>query len=350
MSTRVERAWQRVPSGAAAFLVTSPVNVRYLTGFESSNAALLVAAGRTQLFTDGRYVEAASALGGVEVERVGRDLAAELGQRLPALVQGNVAFEADDLTVSRHAALAAGGADLLPTTGLVASVRAVKEASELDRIRRAAAILTSAFERFAAGPLIGRTERELAWQLRATMHELGADDVAFDPIVASGPNAALPHHQPGDRQVRPGETLLLDAGCTVAGYRSDCTRTFATGDLPPELERAYSVCLDAQQAALEAVGPGAQGRALDAIARSAIAAAGYEVMHGLGHGVGLDIHEEPRLSETSESTLEAGNVVTVEPGVYLPGVGGVRIEDLVVVHAEGLEVLTPYPKVLQVVG
>jgi Xaa-Pro aminopeptidase len=351
VTARLERLQERLAEQAAeALLVTSATNVRYLTGFASSNAALLATAERVWLLTDGRYVEAAGGVGGVEVIRAERDLYADLGHRLPELVSGAVGFESEHVTVAQHARLSGEGATLVETRKVVEGLRAVKDETELDAIRRSAAVLNEAFERFARERTVGRTEAELAWWLERTIRELGAEGVSFQPIVASGPNAALPHHHPGPRVVGAGETLLVDAGALVDGYCSDCTRTFATGELPPALARAYEVCLDAQRRSLERVVPGETGVDVDSIARSHLREHGYEVMHGLGHAVGLDIHEEPRLSDTSTDTLTAGNVVTVEPGVYLGGVGGVRIEDLVIVGEAGAEVLTPFTKELVVLA
>jgi Xaa-Pro aminopeptidase len=348
--TRLERAQERVPDACAALLVTNPVNVRYLTGFASSNAALLVDRARVRLFTDGRYVEAARAVEGVELVHAERDLARHLGERLATLVDGPVAFEAAHLVVARYARIGASGVELVPTEGVVEALRAVKDAAELDAIRRSAALLDEAFERLARERFTGRTEAELAWWIERTIRELGAEAISFPPIVGSGPNGALPHHHPGGRVIGAGETVVVDAGAVVDGYCSDCTRTFATGDVPPALERAYSVCLEAQRRSLEAVAAGASCPALDGIARAVLVEHGYEVQHGLGHAVGLEIHESPRLADTSTDTLAAGNVVTVEPGVYLAGLGGVRIEDLVVVTADGCEVLTPVTKELVRVG
>ena len=188
------------------------------------------------------------------------------------------------------------------------------------------------------------------WWVERTLREEGADAMAFDPIVGSGPNAALPHHHPGSRAIGPNETVIVDAGAKVDGFCSDCTRAFATGELPDDLRRAYAVCESAQAAALAEVRPGADARELDAIARGEIEAAGYEVLHGLGHGVRRDIHELPVLRPSAEGALAVGNVVTLEPGVSLPDRGGVRIEDLVIVTEEGAEVLTPFTKELVTVA
>jgi Xaa-Pro aminopeptidase len=298
------------------------------------------------LFTDGRYIQAAREVAGVEAVHAERDLFSDLAQRLPTLVAGPIAFEADYMTVSQHDKLAGGGVTLVPTTKLVERLRAVKEPGELDAVRRSAELLNAAFERLASEQVTGRTEAELAWWLERTIRDLGAEAVSFAPIVASGPNAALPHHRPGSRVVQVGDTLLVDAGALVDGYCSDCTRTFAVGELSEPLRRAYDVCLDAQAQSLAAVAAGAACQSVDAVARGIIREHGYEVMHGLGHGVGLAIHEEPRLADTSTDELAVSNVVTVEPGVYLSGMGGVRIEDLVIVGENGAEVLTPFTKEL----
>lgn len=346
--TRLARLAAELPVlGVDALLVTNATNVRYLSGFQSSNAFLVVEPERTLLLTDGRYVEAARAVAGVEVVELTHEPPGDLTGRLGEIVRGRIGFEAASMTVARHAKLLAAGLDLVAVDGAVERLRAVKEPGELDAIRASARVLDQAYERLALEPVVGRTEAELAWWLERTLHDLGAEDVAFDPIVASGPNAAQPHHHPGQRRVQPDETLLVDAGCVVDGYCSDCTRTFATGSLPAELVRAYELCLETQVASLAEVRAGAAGAAVDAVARERIAGAGYTVFHNLGHSLGLDIHEDPRLAKGSDAVLEAGNVVTVEPGVYLPGLGGIRIEDLVVVTDDGAEVLTPFTKELR---
>ena len=347
MSERLKRLRAELERvGAATFLVTDPTNVRWLTGFQSSNAAVLVGRDRTILLTDGRYITAAREVERVEAVQAERDVAAYLGAHLAELAESPVAFEADQLTVAAHAAIAEGGAELLATTRVVKTLRAVKDEAERDAVRRAARVLHDAFVRLAREPFVGRTEAEVAWWMERAIRDEGAADVAFDVIVASGPHAAAPHHHPGDRAIGRGETVIVDAGAKVAGYCSDCTRTFATGPLPDELRRAYASTLAAQESSLAAVRPGIAARDVDAIARGQLSEDGFEVLHGLGHGVGLDIHELPVLNHVSDETLAEGNVVTVEPGVYLPGLGGVRIEDLVIVTATGTEVLTPFTKEL----
>ena len=344
--TRLERLRARLEE---PLLVTKAVNVLYLCGLRSSNAALLVEPdGPTRLYTDFRYVEKARAVEGVELVETKRTVVKDLAE----LLSGTIGFEAAHVSYDAHRTLAAGGLELVPRLGLVEELRAVKDEEELTAIRRAAELADEAFARLAASPFLGRTERDLAWQLERTFRELGADASSFEAIVAAGPNGALPHANPGDRVVERGQLVVVDGGCMTGGYCSDCTRTYATGPLPDELARAYEACLAAQLAALEAVLPGAEGVAVDAVARDAIGGAGFgeAFAHGLGHGVGLEIHEAPTLSTLSTDTLVVGNVVTVEPGIYLPGLGGVRIEDLAVVREGGPEVLTHLPKELTEVG
>jgi Xaa-Pro aminopeptidase len=324
-------------------LVSAGANVRYLTGFSSSNAALLVEPDRLRLFSDFRYSDAGRAVDGVEYVETNRNLYAGLAE----LLSGRIGFEANDVTYAQYEALAAGDVELVPRRGLVEALRAVKEESELNAIREAAAITSEAFERFANERFTGRTERALAWSLDELFHELAAGP-AFETIVAGGANGARPHSRPSDRVFEPGETIVIDAGARVDGYCADCTRTFATGQLPERLGEAYATCLEGQEAGLKSVRAGTSGVEADAAARSVIESAGYgkEFGHGLGHGVGLDVHEAPRLSRESEDTLAAGNVVTIEPGIYLSGLGGIRIEDLVVVNDDGPEVLTTVSKEL----
>ena len=341
MTDRVERLRASLEE---PLLVSDPTNLRYLTGFESSNAALLVEPERLRLFADFRYAYAGRAVEGVEFEETSRALYPDLAARL----RGRIAFELEALTVARHGVLAGGGLELVPRSGLVERLRAVKDESELDAIRRATEITNEAYARLAEERFVGRTEREVAWRMDVLLRELGGHGLAFETHVGAGPNAARPHAVAGDRPIGAGETVIVDAGAVVDGYCSDCTRTFATGPLPDELARAYEVCLAGQQAGLGAARAGASAREVDAAARERIAENGFGEAfgHGLGHGVGLLAHEAPALRPESSDTLAAGNVVTVEPGIYLPGLGGIRIEDLVVVTADGPEVLTTFTKEL----
>ena len=323
-------------------LVSNLVNIRYLVGFESSNAALVVEPDQVRLFSDFRYAELGRAVEGVEFVETKRSLYAALGE----LLEGRIGFEAEDLTYGRWETLSAGGVELVPRRGLVEELRAVKDDAELEAVRRAAALTSEAYARFSEERFAGRTERELAWRLDELFHELGAEAPAFETIVASGPNSARPHARPSDRKVGAGETIVVDAGVRLDGYCSDCTRTFATGSLPERLQEAYAVCLEAQVAGLDAVRAGATGVAVDGAARRVIDEAGFGEAfgHGLGHGVGLDVHEAPRLAKESGDTLAAANVVTVEPGIYLEGLGGIRIEDLVIVGEDGPEITTGFTK------
>jgi Xaa-Pro aminopeptidase len=331
----------------APLLVTKPVNVLWLTGLDSSNAAVLVEPDRLRIFTDFRYLEKARETG-IEVFEIPRALFG----KLPELLPKRVAFESESLVHASWAALDAAGIETIPTKQLLESIRAVKEPGELDAVRRAAAITNEAFALLAEQPFVGRTERELAWWVERTMRDLGAEDVAFPPIVAAGANGALPHASPGERTIEPGQTVVVDAAAKVDGYNSDCTRTFATGTLPDELARSYDACLAGQLAGLEATQSGRPGRDVDAVARDAIADAGYGELfsHGLGHGVGMEIHEQPTMRPESEDVLATDGVVTVEPGIYHPGLGGIRIEDLVIIGENGPDVLTSFPKALVTVG
>jgi Xaa-Pro aminopeptidase len=319
-------------------LVTDATNVLYLTGFKSSNAALLVDGERVQLFTDFRYADAAREVAGAEFVQTARWVLKDLAGRL----SGRIGFESSSMTYEGFETLRDGGLELVPRSGLVERLRAVKDERELEAIRRACAITDRVFERLAEEPLAGRTEREVSWTIQQLFHDEGADEVAFEAVVGSGPNAAKPHARASDREIGRGETVVVDTGCCVDGYSSDYTRTFATGPLPGELREAYAVCAEAQQAGLDAIAAGVSGVEADAAARRVIGATRFEGMfgHGLGHGLGLLVHEAPRLSPESSDVLEPGNVVTVEPGIYLSGIGGIRIEDDVVVVDGGIENLT----------
>jgi Xaa-Pro aminopeptidase len=337
--TRVERLQASLEE---PLLVSNLVNVRYLVGFESSNAALVVEPERVRLFSDFRYAELGRSVEGVEFVETKRSLFDALAE----LLEGRIGFEADHVTYARWETLGNGGLELVPRRGLVEKLRAVKDAAEQEAVRNAAALTSEAYARFADERFVGRTERDLAWRLEELFHELGAQAPAFETIVAAGPNGARPHARPGDREIGAGETVVIDAGAKLDGYCADCTRTFATGSLPERLSEAYAVCLDAQLAGLQAVRAGTTGVEADGAARAVIddAGLGEAFGHGLGHGVGLDVHEAPRLSRESSDTLASDQVVTVEPGIYLEGLGGIRIEDLVIVRENGAEITTGFTK------
>lgn len=331
-------------------LVTDATNVRYLTGFESTNCALLVEpSGGTTLYTDFRYAEAARAVENVEFVQTRRDVETALASLLAGK---RVGFEALRISYSQWETIGAGGVELVATRGLVESLRAVKDEAELGVIRQAAALSDAVYAALVEERFVGRTEAELAWWVERTFRESGAEGLAFGTIVASGENGARPHAHAGDSIIEAGTLVTVDMGCVVDGYRSDCTRTFATGPLSPQLTEVQQLVAQAQLDGLAAVRAGASGGDVDAASRTAIAAAGYAEAygHGLGHGVGLDIHEAPTLRPESPDVLAPGNVVTVEPGLYVPGTGGCRIEDLVVVTGDGCEILTSFGKELIVVA
>ena len=247
MNGRVERLRAEMERlEIASFLISNPVNVRYLTGFESSNAFVLVKHEDVVLMTDGRYGEGARAVEGVEARIVERDFLPGVATELRRLAEAPVAFESDHVTVARHADLLSTGVELVPLAAVPMMLRAVKEPAELDAIRRAAQVVDAVLARLALESVVGKTEADLAWWIVCAIHEEGADDISFEPIVGSGPNAALPHHHPCDRELGADETVVVDLGARVDGYCSDCTRTFATGELSEALREAYAVCASAQ--------------------------------------------------------------------------------------------------------
>jgi Xaa-Pro aminopeptidase len=356
--SRAERlAGSVAERGIDALLVTELVNVRYLTGYTGSNGIAIVGPGMRRFLTDFRYA--------TQVERevpdewsraiVVQELMTAVPERLPEGTT-RLGFDDADLSVRAHAKLAEALSDveLVAAGGMVEALRAVKDDLEVARIRAAAQLADDALEEVLEQGLVGRTEREVAFALEMAMRRRGADELSFGSIVAAGDNGALPHASPRDVRIPPDVLVTIDWGARHEGYCSDCTRTFATGEAIGDDARAvYALVQRAQQAALNAVRPGPTGKEIDAVAREIIDAAGHaeHFGHGLGHGVGLAVHEGPRLSRRGgDAALEAGNVVTVEPGVYLPGDLGVRIEDLVVVTPDGHDVLSTLPKDLRVVG
>jgi Xaa-Pro aminopeptidase len=356
VSSRADRLVELLPEAEIdLLLVTDLVNLRYLTGYTGTNGLALIGPRTRTFVTDFRYVEQAAEEVDPAFERVRapQDLLEPLGDLLPA-GDLRLGFEDDQMSVRRHARLR----ELLPervapvgVAGLVERLRAIKEPGEIERIRAASAIADQALERLLSDGLIGRTEREAALSLEVTMRELGAQRPSFDTIIAAGPHGALPHARPRDVAIEPGQLVVIDWGAELDGYCSDCTRTVATGELGDQAHEVYALVRAAQLAGVEAVRAGSGGRDIDGVARGVIERGGHgeRFGHGLGHGVGLEVHEAPRLSQRSEDELKAGNVVTVEPGIYLPGVLGVRIEDLVVVTEQGCEILTSVPKELRTV-
>ena len=331
--------------------VSELINVRYLTGFSGTNGACLVGEDEFIFFTDFRYTERAAQEVGEEWERPGAER--ELIPQIAARMRGRVGFEDAKLSVrslGRLEAAVSEGVKLLPAGDLVEELRARKEPEEIERIAAAAELADEVYRWALDRGLTGRTEREIARACEARIRELGAEP-SFPPIVAAGDNGALPHAEPGERDIAEGELVVFDMGAELEGYCSDCTRTYATGEPEDKAREIYELVRSAQAAALDAVRAGAVAKEVDAVSRDLIEAAGHgeRFGHGTGHGVGLEVHEGPRLATSSEDELAEGNVVTVEPGVYLPGRFGVRIEDLVVVTADGHRNLSGLPKDLQLV-
>jgi Xaa-Pro aminopeptidase len=324
-------------SDADAALITTPVNVRYLTGLASSNAALLMPAdGPPLLATDFRYTGAAerdcpdlTLLNARNVEPALADVARDAGLR-------RLGFEAQEMTVERHAAFAQpGDLELIPLGPMVEALRVTKDEGEIALVARACAITGAAFDRVVTQIRAGMTERELAVLIERAMVDAGAEKPAFDTIVASGPNGAIPHHAPAGRRFEPGDMITIDCGARYAGYHADMTRTVVLGPPAGWQQEIYALVAAAQQAGIDAAVPGAATADVDAVARDMIKAAGYgeQFGHGLGHGVGLEIHEAPQLGVAKPGTLGDRVPITVEPGIYLPGMGGVRIEDTLVVRS-----------------
>jgi Xaa-Pro aminopeptidase len=345
---RLERAIGE--RGLDRLLVTDLLNVRYLTGFTGTNGACICGPGVRVFLTDFRYTERAEAeVEGWETVTVTADWLKGIAEHL----EGKVGFEDDHMAVRVFEKLkekAGEGVELLAAGGSVEGLRRVKDAEELAKIREASKLADEVWAWSLERGLAGRAEREVAAAAEARIRELGGEP-SFPAIVAAGPNGALPHAEPGAREIGRGELVVFDMGARVDGYCSDGTRTFATGDPGEEGRGVYETVLAAQLASLEAVRPGAKGEDVDAVARRIIEEAGHgdAFGHGLGHGVGLEVHEAPRLSPRSDDVLAPGEVVTVEPGVYLPGRLGVRIEDFVVVAEDGSENLSTLPKDLQIV-
>jgi Xaa-Pro aminopeptidase len=337
-----------------ALLVTGLVNVRWLCGFTGSNAAAVVGRdGLRRFLTDFRYLTQSAEEVDDRFEReIGTDLLELAVQRLPV---GKLGYDDAQMSVKTHAKLAgllSDEVELVEAGGLVERLRMIKDSGELDKIREAAQLADRALTEVLERGLVGRTERDVAIDLMFTMMKLGAEAPSFEPIVAAGPHGALPHADPRDVEIPADTFVVIDWGAQLDGYASDCTRTFSTGEIDPRDAEVYETVLRAQEAALAAVRPGPIGREIDAVARDIIDAAGHaeHFGHGLGHAVGIEVHEEPRLSKQGVTPLEAGMVLTVEPGIYVPGAVGVRIEDLIAVTEDGCEILNGLPKHLQTVG
>lgn len=337
---------------AGAFVVTALPNIRYLSGFTGSNAALLVAGHRTLLFTDPRYEIQASQEADCEVKIAKGPLTKELLKWARRLQLKSLAFEQNRISFEDFQLLKQGaqGIRLKPLARIVEKLRTFKSATEIAAIRRSVELNSAALEQALRHFRSSMTERDLAAEIGYRMRRLGADHEAFETIVASGKRSALPHAQPTRHPIQPNQLLLVDMGATVAGYASDMTRTHAVGNATAQARRMYRAVLESQLAAIDAVRPGVSCSEVDRAARGVLRAHRLDdfFVHSTGHGLGLEIHEAPRLGRKEKTKLQPGMAVTIEPGVYAEGISGVRIEDTVVVTSTGCEVLTPTVKELVV--
>jgi len=333
----------------------SPATNQYLADFRGTTSAIIVTPDEARFLCDFRYTEQAQeqVKGGYVIEEIKGSFVKRVGERLAAMGVKPVAFEPQYMSVDQLRALeSAADTEFIPDNALVSALRMVKDAGEIAQLREASALAEGVLADLKAELREGLTERELAARFEYEFKRRGASGASFDTIALFGSRSSLPHGEPGDRALTEGDVVLLDFGCRLNGYCSDLTRTYAFGTIPPSWFQAiYDLTLTAQRNALESLRAGVSCRDVDAAARDIISDAGYgsHFGHGLGHGVGIEIHEGPRLNPESDVTLEAGMVVTVEPGVYLPDQGGVRIEDLVAVTEDGCDILSSTPKELELI-
>ncbi|MGE5559794.1 MAG: M24 family metallopeptidase [Chloroflexota bacterium] len=352
MATRLSKLRSRLSEqGLEAMLVTNPLNRAYMSGFNGSAGVLLISQDTALLFTDFRYIERATAQAPeYKVIRHATPMSKSIQEALAEHGIKQLGYEQDHVTVGSYEGYrtAFSGVELVPTSGLIEGLRQYKDADELDKMRRAAAIADAAYIHILKYIKAGVTERDVALELEFFMRKNGAEKLAFDVIPASGPRGSLPHAEATGRVLQDGDLITMDFGCVYEGYCSDITRTVGIGNISDKQREIYRIVLDAQLAALKACRAGISGRELDAVARDIITEAGYgeNFGHSLGHGVGREVHELPRSSPTADGVLEPNMIVTIEPGIYIPDWGGVRIEDTVVVLPDGCERLTKSTKEL----
>jgi Xaa-Pro aminopeptidase len=328
-----------------AVLIGQPENRYYLSGFTGSAGWLIISAEKAIMATDFRYFEQVGQQApGFELAKIEKKFSDLLPVVLADVGVQRLGFESQHLTVDQWQVLSesAEGVEWVPQKDTVEAIRAVKDESEIEALRRSTALTDAAFAHLLEVIMPGMTEVEAAWEIESYMRSHGANKVAFDLIVAAGPNGARPHARPGDHAIQPGEPIVIDIGSKVDGYCSDMTRTICLGEPSAEYLEVWNIVLQAQEAALTTICAGISGVQADAAARDLIVAAGYGEYfgHGLGHGVGLAVHEKPGAGKLSEDILEASMSLTVEPGIYIPGQFGVRIEDLIIIREEGIEILT----------
>lgn len=337
--------------GDRAFLTRDLPTIRYLTGFSGSNGTLLVAGGTTVLITDGRYQDQARLETDDVTIVIERDAMAAVVAAVVALRPGPLSVDAA-FSISDAERLRESGIEVMPVGSFIREVRAVKDSREIEALARACSITARALHALTTDIAVGESEVQVARRLEGLFGDFGADDRAFSTIVAAGPNSAIPHHRPTTRALHKGDLLVIDCGAMVDGYHADMTRTYVVGVEPlPWQQEIHEIVQEAQQAAMSAATAGARACDVDGAARAVIAAAGFgdAFIHGTGHGVGLQIHEPPMLTPGSADSISAGSPITIEPGIYLPGRGGVRIEDTIVV-GDPSRVLTDAPRDLMVVG
>jgi Xaa-Pro aminopeptidase len=337
-----------------AILITQPENRYYLSGFSGSAGYLLINAREAILATDFRYTEQASVQApNYRIFKTTGTVAGWFPELTAGLESGRLGFETEGITFAQYRHLASiirearPGIDFVPVDGLVEALRAVKGPGEIELLQKAAEITDHAFEQVNARIEAGMTELEAAWEIEKALRESGSEAIPFEVIVASGPNAALPHARPSDRRIQPGEPIVVDMGARVDGYCSDLSRTLCLNTQDATFKRVYDTVLAAQSAAINGIEEGMTGQEADRLARAVIEEAGYgeSFGHSLGHGVGLAAHEEPVISPNSQDVLITGMVFTIEPGIYLPGWGGVRIEDLAVMDSEHARLLSTAGKI-----
>ena len=347
-----------VGKGFDILLVSQPENCRYLSGFTGSSGWLLISDEQAVLATDFRYIEQARQEA-PDFEII--QIRGGLPDWLPELAYNSgwhkLGFEANHISFASYnqfsqvAESKRLNLELTPTTSLVEGLRCIKEAGELELIMKAVELTDTAFERAKLMIHPGVTEKEAAWEIEKCLRQSGSDEIPFDVIVASGPNSALPHAKPTERKISQNEPVLIDMGARIGGYCSDFSRTLCLGEPDRTLSEIYRVVLEAQLTATEEIRSGMTANQADQLARSIIERAGYGEAfgHGLGHGVGLEVHESPRLAQNSSDLLADGMVFTIEPGIYLPGLGGVRIEDMVVLEKGKPKALTQSEKAMEVI-
>ena len=355
MKGRIERLRALLAQdGLDAALINGAAGIRYFSGFTSEDATVLVTGRSCCLFTDFRYtIQAREQTEGYEVVECDP---AHLTEALAAVLARDgcrrCGFEADRMTVAQHGRLVKLPAQLVPLSRPLAALRMIESPDEIESLRRAQQLADRSFSELLGRVHAGMTEREVVAELNYIGARLGSEGPSFDPIAGSGPNGAMCHAVPSERRLQAGDLVVLDFGCVVDGYHSDMTRTFAVGHASDECRRIYDIVREAHERALDALRAGVTGRALDAVARDYIAAQGYGACfgHSLGHGFGLEIHEEPRASTRSETVFEPGMTITIEPGIYVEGLCGVRIEDCCVVTEDGYIDLVSSPKELLIVS